>query len=104
MKCPVCEKENLKSRVYPGVSMRTLVYCTPYYDEDGNYQHMSETSQKYAKLIYSNKNVIDMIDPSGGPYMHSGHDMGMFDKSFKGMIIKEFKSVPEGYLIVIEKS
>jgi hypothetical protein len=29
--------------------------------------------------------------------------MGMFDKSFKGMIVKEFKSVPEGYLIVIKK-
>ncbi len=73
------------------------------YGEDGKYQHMSETSQKYAKLIYSNKNIIDMIDPSGGPYMHSGHDMGMIDKSFKGRIVKEFKPVPEGYLIVIEK-
>jgi hypothetical protein len=29
--------------------------------------------------------------------------MGMFDESFKGMIAEEFKSVPEGYLIVIEK-
>ncbi len=44
-----------------------------------------------------------MVDPSGGPYMHSGYDMGMFDESFKGMIVKEFKSVPEGYLIIIEK-
>lgn len=72
------------------------------YDENGNYQHMSETSQKYAKLVYSDTNKIDMIDPSGGPYLHSGYDMGMFDKSFKGMIIEEFKSVPEGYLIVIK--
>ena len=74
----------------------------PVYDEDGKYLHMSETSQKYAKLVYSNTKAIDMIDPSGGPYMHSGHDMGMIDNSFKGMIIQEFKSVPEGYLIVIE--
>jgi hypothetical protein len=35
--------------------------------------------------------------------MHSGHDMGMFDKSFKGMIIEQFKSTPEGYLIVVKK-
>jgi hypothetical protein len=74
----------------------------PVYDEDGIYQHMSEISQKYSKLVYSNTNKIDMIDPSGGPYLHSGYDMGMFDKSFKGMIIEEFKSVPEGYLIVIK--
>ncbi len=33
----------------------------------------------------------------------SDYDMGMFDKSFKGMIVEEFKSVPEGYLIVIKK-
>ena len=44
-----------------------------------------------------------MIDPSGGPYMHSGHDMGMFDDSFKGMIIQEFKPVNGNYLIIIKK-
>ena len=44
-----------------------------------------------------------MIDPSGGPYLHAGYDMKMFDESFEGMVIEEFKSVPEGYLIVIEK-
>jgi hypothetical protein len=60
-------------------------------------------AKQYSKLVYSDTSRIDMIDPSGGPYLHSGHDMGMFDESFKGMIIKEFKSVPEGYLIVIEK-
>jgi len=37
MKCPVCEKEELKSFVYPGMSTSTLMYCSPYYDEDGKY-------------------------------------------------------------------
>jgi len=60
-------------------------------------------AKKYQSLVYSNKDVIDMIDPSGGPYMHSGYDMGMFDESFKGMIVEEFKSSPEGYLIIIKK-
>ena len=60
-------------------------------------------AKKYQGLVYSNTKVIDMIDPSGGPYMHSGHDMGMFDESFKGMIVEEFKSSPEGYLIIIKK-
>jgi hypothetical protein len=63
---------------------------------------MSEISTKYASLIYSDKNKIDMIDPSGGPYLHAGHDMGKFDKSFDGMIIEEFKPVPEGYKIIIK--
>jgi hypothetical protein len=60
-------------------------------------------SKKYRGLIHSDQSIIDMIDPSGGPYMHAGHDMGMFDESFKGMIAEEFKSVPEGYLIKIKK-
>jgi len=58
---------------------------------------------KYAPLIYSNKDVIDMIDPSGGPYLSAGQDMGGFSFSFNKMIIEEFKSVPEGYLIIIKK-
>ena len=60
-------------------------------------------NKKYAKLVYSDRNKIDMIDPSGGPYMHAGYDMGMFSESFKGMIIEEFKPVDGNYLIVIKK-
>ena len=58
--------------------------------------------RKYAKLVYSDTTKIDMIDPSGGPYMHSGHDMGMFDESFKGMVVDYFESDPKGYLIKIK--
>jgi hypothetical protein len=60
-------------------------------------------AKKYQGLVYSDTTKIDMIDPSGGPYMHSGHNMGMFDESFKGMIVDYFKSTPEGYLIIIKK-
>ena len=37
--CPECKKEGKKSRVYPGASTTTLMYCAPYYDEDGEYHH-----------------------------------------------------------------
>lgn len=60
-------------------------------------------NKKYAKLVYSDRNKIDMIDPSGGPYMHAGYDMGMFSEDFKGMVIEEFKPVDGNYLIVIKK-
>lgn len=39
MKCPVCEKEQLKSYVYPGTGSTTLLGHRPYYDEDGNYHY-----------------------------------------------------------------
>lgn len=37
MKCPQCEKEGKRSRVYVGQSYSTLLGWTPYYDEDGNW-------------------------------------------------------------------
>lgn len=44
MKCPVCVEKGLKSNVYVGMSTSTLMYCTPYYDEDGKYHnHDSNT-------------------------------------------------------------
>jgi hypothetical protein len=72
------------------------------YDSEGKYVSMSDTSIKYGKLVYSDKSKIDMIDPSGGPYMTSGMDMSYIDESFEGMIIDCFKPVPEGYLIIIK--
>lgn len=53
----------------------------------------SEIMGKYANHIISDQSVIDMVDPSGGPYMTQG--MKVFDKE-----IKEFKPHPDGYLII----
>lgn len=39
MKCPVCVKNKMKSCVYVGGSMSTLMCGQPYYDEKGNYHH-----------------------------------------------------------------
>lgn len=64
---------------------------------------LSETGKKYSSLVYSNQDVIDMVDPSGGPFLNAWMNMGKFDSSFEGMVIDEFKSVPEGYLIIIKK-
>lgn len=46
---------------------------------------------------------ITMVDPSGGPYIPLEYNMGMFDKSFDGMIVAGFISNDDGYEIVINK-
>lgn len=58
---------------------------------------------KYLNLVKTVENKIDMIDPSGGPYLASPDNMGRIDERFEGMIIKEFIQVDKGYLIIIEK-
>ena len=37
--CPECAKEGKKSFVYPGPTMSTLMYCAPFYDEEGKLHH-----------------------------------------------------------------
>jgi len=45
MKCPVCVKLGVKSTLQGGAGTTTLMYCPPYYDEDGNYHnHDSNTT------------------------------------------------------------
>jgi hypothetical protein len=59
----------------------------------------------YAELVVSNQDVIDMFDPSGGPYLHAGQDMREFFYEFKfpnPLIIKEFKTDKDCVLIKLE--
>jgi nitrous oxide reductase len=60
-------------------------------------------NRKYAELVFSDQSRIVMIDPSGGPYLTIGSNMGLFDESFKGLFIKGFIKTPEGYLIITKE-
>lgn len=53
-------------------------------------------AEKYGSLVESRKDIIDMVDPPGGPYMKAG--MAIFENH-----IKEFKENEQGYLIITEK-
>jgi hypothetical protein len=46
-------------------------------------------------------NEIDMIDPSGGPYISRGMPMDSF--GFKKYVVKDFKRIDTGYKIITEK-
>ena len=63
------------------------------YDEEGEYVGPSDIAKKYQHLVTSKIGIINMVDPSGGPYLEE-------DMEFMGKTIKEFKSNKTGYLIV----
>lgn len=65
------------------------------YDENDIYIGPCDVARVYGPLVKSNMDVIDMVDPSGGPYLSTGQE-------FMGKIIKEFKSNEEGYLIITQ--
>lgn len=65
------------------------------YDENNKYVGLCDVARVYGPLVKSNMDVIDMVDPSGGPYLSAGDNC-------MGKIIKEFKSNSEGYLIITQ--
>ena len=46
----------------------------------------------YAELVYSDKDTIDMVDPSGGPYLSRGMNLKEFlGRDYEDLIIKSIK-------------
>jgi uncharacterized protein YbaA (DUF1428 family) len=56
---------------------------------------------EYVKMVDSLVNEIDMIDPSGGPYI--SRDMPLDSFGFKKYVVKDFKRIDTGYKIITEK-
>jgi len=56
---------------------------------------------KYVSMVDCLKNEIDMVDPSGGPYISRGMPLDSF--GFKNYIVKDFKRIDTGYKIITEK-
>ena len=83
---------------YGGLNYEEFKESVHSYDEETN----SYVFKDLLPLITSKEDVINMVDPSGGPYITEGSDMGYFDKSFKGKIVQEFLSKVDGYEIVIK--
>jgi hypothetical protein len=55
----------------------------------------SEIGRGYRELVYSDLDTIDMVDPSGGPYLTRGME-------FQGKVIDRFESVESGYKIICQ--
>ena len=67
-----------------------------YNDETHTYDY-----PEYNRMVESLTNEIEMIDPSGGPYISRGMPLGSF--GFKDYVVKDFKRIDTGYKIITEK-
>jgi hypothetical protein len=45
--------------------------------------------------------MINMVDPSGGPYIDIGTDMGRFNKDWEGKVVTGFVHIETGYKLTI---
>ena len=64
-------------------------------DDDGNYLRLSDIAERYSSYVYSDTTKIDMVDPSGGPYIEVGSTQ-------MGMRVIGFEKIDTGYLILTE--
>lgn len=75
VECPVCEKEGLRSYVYPGAMMSTLMGFTPYYDEAGNY-HVHNPNRTTKTYTCSNDHKWSETEKGQCPSCDYGKDSG----------------------------
>lgn len=77
------------NEVYGGLSYEDFKASVHSYDEEREAYVFPDV----VPLITSKTDEINMVDPSGGPFLTAG--MKLLD-----MTIKEFKSTEDGYLII----
>lgn len=81
------------TKTYPEVVMG----WEEFKEEVHNYKN--DSMRKYAELVYSDTDNINMMDPSGGPYLHAGTDLDMFFRAGEPLIIKKFV-FKKGYVMI----
>jgi len=61
------------------------------YDEEGRWIKAGPITEKYSKLVHSDHDNINMVDPSGGPFIKAHSELGvMFGEELKGLCVRSF--------------
>lgn len=71
------------------------------YNDNHEYIGPGPICAMYGHLVYSDTSSVNMVDPSGGPYLSTHLNLGeRFDsEELKGLCIRGFTPVETGYLI-----
>lgn len=72
------------------------------YGTNGEYIGPSDMTQIYGPLVETRKDIIDMVDPSGGPYLSGGMPSTMVHSKIKDKTISHFIPLSSGgYKIIL---
>ena len=70
---------------------------------DGDKNILCEGDFFYMKRVFNAETFkTEAVDPSGGPFIQVGLDMGYIDESFDGQIVDGFEQTEKGYKILIK--
>ncbi len=61
------------------------------YDEEGHWIKAGPITEKYGSMVTSDHDNINMVDPSGGPFINEHTNLGvMFGEELKGLYVRSF--------------
>ena len=84
-----------------GISLEQFRELVHAYDDEKESFVLED--KKYRELVTSNTAIIDMVDPSGGPYLTSGMAVESISEELEDMEIERFESVGTGWKIYLKK-
>jgi len=70
------------------------------FEEVSNDTLLWRGSQSYERYAVDEMGNYTMVDPSGGPYISKGQDIGMDYPAWKGRTVDHLQHHDEGYLII----
>ena len=85
-----------------GISLEQFRELVHAYDNEKESYVLED--RKYAELVTSNTAIINMVDPSGGPYLASGMAVESISEELTDMEIDRFESVKEGWKIFLKNA
>ena len=83
-----------------GISLEQFRELVHAYDDEKESYVLED--RKYSELVTSNTAIINMVDPSGGPYLASGMAVESISEELTDMEIERFESVKEGCKIYLK--
>ena len=84
-----------------GISLEQFKELVHAYDDEKKSYVLED--RKYGELVTSNTAIINVVDPSGGPYLCSGMAVESISEELTDMEIERFEPVPQGYKIYLKK-
>ena len=60
------------------------------YDVDGNWVKAGPITEDYGPMVFSDTDNVNMVDPSGGPYIKQHMNLGQFGKELNGRCVSTF--------------